>query len=695
MRVMTGQLKRCVACCAIAVGVLALFGVGTAAAAVTKSDITSVSEAGTPFGNPLFYTWNNDLGGYQAGSANQPMMTISGTSDGTTGDEVDIGCVYDYDGETYGYSKLATSVPVNADGSFSTTVGLPNEDAACRLAAVPAGSSVDGIDASPFQGPVLAASYEQTSQDAAGNTYDYDNDMAQLQVFNQIKSASDGGLCTSYLTGATELTNYSGYKAWGNYDDYDPSTAPCTGVGALYGDDGVSRSEIQVDGRNGYLSYWAATGGTGKTSSALYKGSEGPSARADLTLSRDQTATDGDTTIVESENIVECQANPDPYPATSSNCGGTKASGLRLQRTITTSDDGQQVTISDKYSSVDGAQHALDVEYDNNTDQYYQYDNLFQFPEDSAPHLYLAGDSPSLGSDSTGTIYTQGYYADYYGDTDEYSVPAAVTYTTQPTSARFITQPVNSPYPYCYETGYYGACDFLLDYQRTVPAGGSVTITQVYTVAESMAQVQALAQMTEDASVSPTVTITTPANGSTVSSPQVTAIGTATDLQGLKSLRIDGVPVTTDASGNWSLPLTLAPGNNTITAVATNLAGNTAQAQDTVVYAPPGQPLPKCDVPDLLALSLKHATQELVSNNCALGKVKVKFTKAVQAGRVDSQSLAGNGYPYGTKVNLYIAQKPKKKDKHAKHSKKAKKHLKRNQHRTARPRASVKREHRR
>ena len=672
-------------CCAIVVSVLALVGVGTAAAAVTHSDITSVSQAGAASGNPLFYTWNNDLGGYQAGSTNQPMMTISGTSDGTTGDGVDIDCVYNYDGETHSSMSLATGVAVNADGSFSTTLGLANVDSACRLAAVPAGTNVTGLDVSPFQGPVLGASYERTSQDAGGNTYDYENDVAQLQLWNQVKSASDGGLCASYLTGATSATNYSGYSAWGNYNTETSKTAVCTGVGALYGNDGVSRSEIQVDGRNGYLSYWAATGGTGDTSNALYSGSEGPSARADLTLSRTQSATDGATTIVESENIVECQASPDPYPATGSNCGGTKASGLRLQRTITSADDGQQMTISDKYSSVDGAQHALDVEYDNNTDEYYGYYNLFQFPGDSASHWYSIGDSPSLGSESTGTIYVQGYYASEYAG-NEYSVPAAVTYTTQPTSARFITQPVNAPYGSCYASSpssSYPACDFVLDYHRTVPATGSVTITHVYTVAWSMAEVQALAQMTEDATVSPTVTITAPANGSTVSSPQVRVIGTASDLHGVKSLRVDGVPVTTDASGNWSLPVTLAPGSNTITAVATNLAGNTSQAQDTVVYAPLGQPLPKCDVPDVLMLSLKHATQELVSNNCALGKVKIKFTKQIPAGRVYSQSTAGNGYPYGTKINLTVAQHPKKK--HAKHRKhrKAKKHLKRSQDRKA------------
>ena len=112
-------------------------------------------------------------------------------------------------------------------------------------------------------------------------------------------------------------------------------------------------------------------------------------------------------------------------------------------------------------------------------------------------------------------------------------------------------------------------------------------------------------------------------------------------------------------------------GSNTITAVATNLAGNTSQAQDTVVYAPPGQPLPKCDVPDVLMLSLKLATQELVSNNCTVGKVRIKVTKLIPAGRVYGQSLAGTGYPDQTKVNLTVAQHPKKKKKkHAKHGSK-------------------------
>ena len=70
-------------------------------------------------------------------------------------------------------------------------------------------------------------------------------------------------------------------------------------------------------------------------------------------------------------------------------------------------------------------------------------------------------------------------------------------------------------------------------------------------------------------------------------------------------------------------------------------------------------------------MSLKLATQELVSNNCTVGKVRIKVTKLIPAGRVYGQSLAGTGYPYETKVNLTVAQHPKKKKKkHAKHGSK-------------------------
>jgi hypothetical protein len=555
----------------VALAGLAVFA-GAAAAAVTTSKITSVQRAGQNQGHPFYYIWDADL-------STQPSITVKGQTDGTTGDAVDLDCVYSSSGSKSNDSTLTTNVPVQANGSFSTTFPLANADWTCRLVALPAGTTTSdlySLDLSKFHGPLAGIGYESTRRQA-GKVYDYDSDIAQIDVWNEIQSPSNGGLCSSYLTGANQNTTYSGYSSWGNY------SGACSGAAALYGDDGQSRSEIQVNGRNGYLAYWAATGGTGDTSNALYNGSETAANRSDIALTRALNHTNGNETITDTENIVECTASPDPYPANSRNCGGTKASGLKLTRMAQTSASGQQVTISDRYTSVDGKAHKLDVEYDNNTSEYEQYYTEWKLPGTGAFTYEPQGSSAHLGTSSVGTVYIEGGYTHYFDP--DYNVPAAMTYTTEPSWARFIFQPVNGWYTSCADSTSYPACDLVLDYQRTVPAGGSLTITHVYTTAQSDSNVDSLAALSEDSALTPVVKIGRPANHATVSHARVRVTGKATDRHGLRSLRVDGIRVVTDASGHWSVEVALHRGANTITAVATNLAGRTAQAQDHVTYA--------------------------------------------------------------------------------------------------------------
>src|SRR4051794_12194262 len=78
-------------------------------------------------------------------------FAISGTSNGTTGDHVDIRC---YDGNTG--SLVAGNVALNANGSFSVPtapLGEPNTFRVCNLHAVPSGT-IPG-DPSAYPGPRL------------------------------------------------------------------------------------------------------------------------------------------------------------------------------------------------------------------------------------------------------------------------------------------------------------------------------------------------------------------------------------------------------------------------------------------------------------------------------------------------------------------------------------------------------------
>jgi hypothetical protein len=99
----------------------------------------------------------------------------------------------------------------------------------------------------------------------------------------------------------------------------------------------------------------------------------------------------------------------------------------------------------------------------------------------------------------------------------------------------------------------------------------------------------------------PALTIAVPAEGAALSSPSLTVSGTTSDPFGIKSLAVNGQPVTVAAAGSWSSPLTLTPGSNTITAVATNNGGASTTVKRIVTYTPPKPPTNR---PELTALNL-------------------------------------------------------------------------------------------
>jgi glucodextranase-like protein len=79
----------------------------------------------------------------------------------------------------------------------------------------------------------------------------------------------------------------------------------------------------------------------------------------------------------------------------------------------------------------------------------------------------------------------------------------------------------------------------------------------------------------------------------------VTVTGTSSDPGGaVKTVTVNGTAATLAADGSWSAPLTLAPGSNTITAVATDGPGNSGSAQETLTFIPPDK------TPPVLALAV-------------------------------------------------------------------------------------------
>src|SRR3954468_24754122 len=83
----------------------------------------------------------------------------------------------------------------------------------------------------------------------------------------------------------------------------------------------------------------------------------------------------------------------------------------------------------------------------------------------------------------------------------------------------------------------------------------------------------------------PTLMLTSPGDGTTLLTPNVTAAGTVSDdLSGLAGVICNGVPATL-SGGRMGCGVSLQRGNNSITAIATDLAGNTTSAALGVKYA--------------------------------------------------------------------------------------------------------------
>lgn len=86
---------------------------------------------------------------------------------------------------------------------------------------------------------------------------------------------------------------------------------------------------------------------------------------------------------------------------------------------------------------------------------------------------------------------------------------------------------------------------------------------------------------------SPTLTVSSPTDGATVSQAQLTVAGTVTDPVGIVALTVNGNAVAVAADGSWSTPLTLSPGSSAIAILATDVYDNSAQVVRAVTYTLP------------------------------------------------------------------------------------------------------------
>ena len=533
----------------LAAGVTLAIGVSSAAAAVTVSNVT------TPSDRSLLYQ-------DQVTDPNQA-FTVAGSTNGTSGDFVDVAC---YEGgKATGASydgPGGTGIAVAGNGSFS--VAVPQSDFAgssCELLAVPHGTRPSPGTSST--GPRVGFSAFSTSTLPSGfnsgDTYDFSFTDALLTGNSFNDSVDDCGPGTTPMDGSPAM-NTGAYLLFCAGSFYNSASDFFSTSGT-----DLTGAEIQVDGQNAYGSYSAQH---------LFTGSDGLSGFPAVKVTVDSfDPSTGNAQVTETEPLVTC--TPDNvYSPSSSDCTAFKPTGVSIRRVTDFIDGGRVQTVTDTYSSTDGAQHTLDLRYETDLAN---PNAGWELPGQSSFAQHSTGDTGPPPGAAPGTVYT------IHNATQAPSLTnpvAAMTFSSPYSSVRFDNTLWNT---YGNPDGSTSEQSGLFDYQRTVPAGGSTVIAWSYATGTSMSEVQGSAQAAEDSAQPPTVAIFSPGPGATETTSPVTVSGTASAGSGIKSLLVNGVAAT--VSGNtWTASVALTPGQNTLSAVVKSNGGNTARASETVSF---------------------------------------------------------------------------------------------------------------
>lgn len=512
--------------CALFVGMLAPAG---ASAEVTSSNVTSPADQ--------TYLIDDDT------LVSDGSFTVSGTSDGTTGDTVDI--VLEH-GE--GWTTLEDDVPVAADGSFSAEVDHEQVDDDYGVLRAFDGSSPELSHR--FSGPRIFVSEFSVSTvfdgPNAGGVYDYTFDAHGLRGYHEITPATDSGVADTDIYSASFDSDSGPWDEAGGMDSVD--------------EDGSGiRSSIQVDGRNAYsaedVAGFYSDGDGGATDSDELAGFPA----LDIDVSADSA--NGTLTVVERGALVRCPTDSESPDAMT--CPALEQTGVELVRTWTIA-NGHVATVHDEFRSTDGASHAVSaheaVDYDESETGWAFGDGTFDRYEDG----YSISGAALPGAPFVMTVR----------ETDD-----EPSYSPEGPAGGIVFHQVPSALVWTDEERMQGNYD-----QVAVPANGSASIRHTFTQGWTQDIAVGAANAFADALAAPVVAITAPANGAKVTSEVVAVTGTVADVVE-STVVVNGVPAFVNEDGTWVAIVTLNPGANTLTAVATDGAGLSSTATRSVTYA--------------------------------------------------------------------------------------------------------------
>ncbi len=488
-------------------------------------------------------------------------FTVKGTT--TISGEVALRCYFP-GASTESFDTLAENVEVKG-GEFSAEI-QPKVlyRGACVLRAVPVTDKENlppGIkaaeEAASFKGPLIFSSrFGLHSEEGLTTAYDFQSHA--LAGYLNIESLGTCGLANSYLY-APETETLSEELFFCDAALFDRNL-PTSGK--------PTRSELQIDGANTYSP--AAAREVAEEVKAPISGTP----QTTVTESFDPAT--GAATIKELDPIVKCSPET-VYPPTAKSCTSFAATGVELERTWETGEGDHTAWVTDTWRSTDGAAHSLSALYAQELAGEEKAGGAFKFPGASTYSTTVTGQSVSIPA-GPGAIYYK----------EDATMPATGD-GVHPQGAILYDTPPTGPAGFNVGSGHSEFSLFEMPYQATIPAGGSYTQHMAFVQAYALAEVEALAKKASErfpASPGPSLSITAPANGTTVSTPNVTVSGTLADPRVITSFKVDGHPVSVGVGGAWSTSVALAEGANTITAVAEDQAGLLAEKTVSVTYTP-------------------------------------------------------------------------------------------------------------
>ncbi len=539
---------------ALLIGAFPLFALGvpvaSASAEVEASKITSPA-------SPTYALYDKTL------IPPRNAFTVTGTTTGTG--NMALRCYYGSGPKEY---KTLVKEVEPKGGTFSAEVEAKELYLApCVLRAVPFGSEASHAPGTPaeeatdpFEGPRIVGSFftifsENTSP------YDYEIESNTLAGYFDFESVGDCGLDYSQLYAPSSLVGSAHLFACDAalFEENDPPSGPPT------------RSQLQIGGANAY-SPATADYVNEQIQEELKTTSVIPGAPQVAVTKTFEEAT-GLVTVHEVDPIVKCSPST-AFPPTAASCTSFVSAGVQLERTWQTSDADQVASMTDTWRSTDGAAHSLNALYDQQLVNEGEVGGTYEFPGDSTFSPATKGQVVTLPTGAGAVYYKEDAATPNGGDGKH--PQGAVIYDTQPTGPLSVyrsTEPKE------------GRTGFEMPYQATIPAGGTYTLRMAFVQAYALSEVETLSHEVL-ASYHPTLAIGKPTNGETVSTPHVTVSGTASDSEGTPTLTVDGKAVSVGAGGVWSTSVALSKGANTITAVATNQVGLTAEKTVSVTYTP-------------------------------------------------------------------------------------------------------------